>query len=91
LVLEIESQLHQLSMSDGIPLTLLRRGEVANVQQLVGAPESVRRLQELGLRSGALIEIIRGGSPCIVRVEGSTLCFRDDESVRVLVSPRKSA
>jgi ferrous iron transport protein A len=78
-------------MSDGIPLTLLRRGEVAKVQQLVGAPESVRRLHELGIRSGALIEIVRGGSPCIVRVEGSTLCFRDDESVRVLVLPRKSA
>ena len=78
-------------MSDPVPLTMLRRGEVANVQQLVGASESVRRLHELGIRTGALIEVIRGGSPCIVRVEGSTLCFRDDEQVRVLVSPRKTA
>jgi ferrous iron transport protein A len=78
-------------MTDGIPLTLLRRGEVANVQQLVGAPELVRRLHELGVRSGALIEIVRGGSPCIIRVEGTTLCFRHDEQVRVLVSPRKTA
>ena len=23
--------------------------------------------------------MVRGGSPCIVRVDGSTLCFRDDE------------
>jgi ferrous iron transport protein A len=78
-------------MNDAIPLALLRRGEVANVHQLVGAPEPVRRLHELGFRAGALIEIIRGGSPCIVRVEGSTFCFRDDEQVRVLVSPRKTA
>ena len=78
-------------MIDAIPLTMLRPGEVANVQLLVGAPEFVRRLHELGIRDGALIEIIRGGSPCIVRVEGSTLCFRHDEQVRVLVSPRKSA
>jgi ferrous iron transport protein A len=78
-------------VGEAVPLNWLRRGEVANVLQLVGAPESVRRLHELGIRSGALIEIVRGGSPCIVRIEGSTLCFRDDEQVRVLVSPRKSA
>jgi ferrous iron transport protein A len=78
-------------MSAAVPLTLLRRGEVANVHQLIGAPESVRRLHELGIRNGALIEIIRGGSPCIIRVEGTTLCFRNDEQVRVLVSPRKTA
>jgi ferrous iron transport protein A len=80
-----------IPMIDAIPLTMLRRGEVANVQQLVGAPESVRRLHELGVRSGALIEIVRGGSPCIIRIEGTTLCFRDDEQVKVLVSPRKTA
>jgi len=78
-------------VSNAIPLSLLRRGEIANVLQLVGTPESVRRLHELGIRNGARIEIIRGGSPCIVRLEGSTLCFRDDEQVRVLVSPRKTA
>ena len=78
-------------MIDAIPLTMLRRGEVASVQQLVGTPESVRRLHELGIRSGALVEIIRGGSPCIIRIEGTTLCFRHDEQVRVLVSPRKTA
>ena len=78
-------------MGDAIPLTLLRRGDVASIQQLVGAPESVRRLHELGIRSGVLIEIIRGGSPCILRLAGSTLCFRDDGQVSVLVSPRKTA
>lgn len=78
-------------MNDAIPLSSLRRGEVASVWRLIGTPESVRRLHELGLRDGARIEIIRGGSPCIIRLEGSTLCFRDDEQVRVLVSPRKTA
>jgi Fe2+ transport system protein FeoA len=78
-------------MAEFIPLTLLRRGDVANVSQLVGAPEHVRRLEELGLRAGTRIELIQGGSPCIVRVDGSTLCFRDNEGVRIFVSPRKSA
>ena len=60
-------------------------------RRLLGSPEQVRRLEELGLRSGAHLEIVRGGSPCIVRIDGSTLCFRHDESLRVLVTPRKTA
>jgi ferrous iron transport protein A len=78
-------------MIEQIPIASLCRGEVASVSQLVGLPEHVRRLEELGLRSGARIEILRGGSPCIIRVDGATLCFRDDERVRILVSPRKTA
>jgi ferrous iron transport protein A len=74
-----------------LPIGALGRGEVASVSQVVGSPEHVRRLEELGLRCGTRIEIVRGGSPCIVRVAGGTLCFRDDEGVRILVAPRKTA
>jgi ferrous iron transport protein A len=74
-----------------IPLNQLRRGEVAEISQVVGSPEQVRRLEELGLRDGAHLEIVRGGSPCIVRVGGATLCFRQDELLSVLVTPRKTA
>jgi ferrous iron transport protein A len=78
-------------MFEQLPIGSLGRGEVASVSQLVGPTEHVRRLEELGLRCGARIEILRGGSPCILRVDGATLCFRDDERVRILVSPRKTA
>jgi len=74
-----------------IPITQLRRGEVAEISQVLGSPEQVRRLEELGLRDGVRLEIVRGGSPCIVRVAGTTLCFRHDELLRVLVTPRKTA
>ena len=76
---------------DSIPIAQLRRGEVAEISQVLGSPEQVRRLEELGLRGGARLEIVRGGSPCIVRVAGTTLCFRHDELVRVMVTPRKTA
>ena len=78
-------------MRTTIPITALRRGEVAEIAQVVGSPEHVRRLEELGLRDGARLEIVRAGSPCIVRVGGATLCFRDDELLRVFVTPRKTA
>jgi Fe2+ transport system protein FeoA len=78
-------------MFSSIPITALRRGEIAEIAQLVGSPEHVRRMEELGLRDGARLEIVQAGSPCIVRVAGATLCFREDELLRVLVRPRKSA
>jgi Fe2+ transport system protein FeoA len=64
---------------------------VAEISQVLGSPEQVRRLEELGFRDGARLEVVRGGSPCIVRVAGTTLCFRHDELVRVLVTTRKTA
>ncbi|MEX0611140.1 MAG: FeoA family protein [Pirellulales bacterium] len=78
-------------MHSAIPITALRRGEVAEIDQVLGSPEQVRRLQELGLCGGARLEVVRAGSPCIVRVAGSTLCFREDELLRVYVTPRKTA
>jgi ferrous iron transport protein A len=78
-------------MPDLMPLTVLRRGQVAEVGQLVGAPEQVRRFEELGLRTGARLEMIRSGAPCIIRVDGSKLCFRDDGISRVLVRARMPA
>jgi ferrous iron transport protein A len=74
-----------------IPLSALSPGEVAEIHQVVGTAENVRRLEELGLRSGAVLEMVRGGSPCIVRIGGSRLCIRGDELLRVMVAPRKSA
>jgi ferrous iron transport protein A len=78
-------------MNHLMPISMLLAGQVAEVCELVGPPEQVRRLQELGLRAGARIEIVRGGSPCILRLGDSKLCFRDDEQVRILVAPRKTA
>ena len=78
-------------MHDLIPITSLLPGQVAQVRQIVGRPEQVRRLEELGVRDGAVLEMIRGGTPCIVRVGSTKLCFRDGEMCSVLVAMRMSA
>ena len=78
-------------MREFISLSALRPGQVAEIGEVVGPLAHIRRLQELGLRTGALLQMIRGGSPCILRVEGSTLCFRDDDSLRLMVRSRQSA
>ena len=78
-------------MVPALPLQMLRSGHVAEVQKVLGPIEHIRRLEELGLRSGAVLEMIRSGSPCIIRVGGSTLCIRGHELAQVFVTPRMSA
>jgi ferrous iron transport protein A len=74
-------------MNEMIPLELLPAGHSAAVGQLIGGPGEVHRLEELGLRGGAQIEMIQSGSPCIVRLAGQKLCFRADDLMRVWVRP----
>ncbi|MBW3596535.1 MAG: ferrous iron transport protein A [Planctomycetes bacterium] len=70
---------------DLVPLHMAPAGRTAEVAQLLGLPPDVHRLEELGLRIGAQVEIVQSGSPCIVRLAGHKLCFRDSELFRVLV------
>ena len=68
-----------------IPIRRLRNGQTAAVRQLVGQPQQVQRLRELGFRDGAEIRMVRSGSPCIVRLGTKDLCFRAAEVLGVLV------
>ena len=73
-------------MHDLIPLNLLAPGQSADVGQILGQPDQVHRLEELGLRGGAKVEMVQSGSPCIIRLAGHKLCFRSgDDMLRVLV------
>ena len=68
-----------------LPLNELEAGQSAEILQLVGRPDDVHRLEELGLRRGAWIEMVQPGIPCIIRLAGSKLCFRENEAFSVLV------
>ena len=70
-----------------VPLTFLTIGQTAQVGQVLGRPDQVHRLEELGLRGGATIEMVQPGSPCIIRLGANKLCFRADELMSVLVLP----
>jgi Fe2+ transport system protein FeoA len=73
------------TVSRVIPLSLLSPGQAGQVDRVTGQPDEVHRLEELGLRGGASIEMVQTGSPCIIRLSGQKLCFRADELLRVLV------
>ena len=68
-----------------IPLELLAAGQTAYIDSIYGDAEQVHRLEEMGLRSGAAVEMVQAGSPCIIRLAGSKLCFRESELLNVLV------
>jgi Fe2+ transport system protein FeoA len=68
-----------------VPLHLLAAGQSADVSQITGRPDQIHRLEALGLRDGATVEMVQSGSPCIIRLAGQKLCFRADEMVHVLV------
>jgi Fe2+ transport system protein FeoA len=75
------------SACEMLPLDQLHAGEIAEILAVLGRPEQVHRLKELGFREGIEIAVIQAGSPCIIRLAGQTLCFRSNELLSVLVRP----
>ena len=77
--------------SQSIPLHHLAVGQTGRVDQLLGQRDHVKRLEELGLRRGSTVEMVQPGSPCIIRLSGSKLCFRQCDVFSILVEPREVA
>ncbi|MCU0960071.1 MAG: ferrous iron transport protein A [Pirellulaceae bacterium] len=74
-----------------MPLDQTPPGRRATIVRLSGCPEHVRRLQEMGLRRGTTVHVVRSGRPCIVRVSGNRLCIRCSELLGVWVQPQGAA
>lgn len=72
-------------MTDLLPLHLMSTGQSACIDQVIGGPDDVHRLQEMGLRVGTQIEMLQRGTPCIIRLDGSRLAIRQHENCHVLV------
>lgn len=72
-------------MDELLPLNHLGPGQEAEVSELVGRPDDIHRLEEMGLRRGARVEMVQPGVPCIIRLAGAKLCFRESDLFSVLV------
>ncbi len=70
-----------------LPLEFLETGEWADVAEVTGEPGWVGRLAELGVRIGCRLQMLRGGSPCLLHVGGSRLSLRGEEAMQILVRP----
>jgi len=70
-----------------LPLDMLRRGERAEISEVNGDAQTVRRMAEMGIRAGCRVEMVQDGSPCLLNVGGCRLCLRADSLAQVMVSP----
>ncbi|GIW92195.1 MAG: hypothetical protein KatS3mg110_0236 [Pirellulaceae bacterium] len=61
-------------------------GQTGRVVQLGGEPQMVRRLEEMGLRVGTYLRVVRAGSPCIIHIDGHRLSLRGSAELAVWVA-----
>ena len=71
--------------NDPIPHSLLRTGQTGRISEVMGTGEMVHRLREMGLYDGAAVQMIRRGSPCIIKLHGQRLGLRIGDITHVLV------
>ena len=72
-------------LPQSIPLDFLHAGEEGRICRIGGDQQFVVRLEEMGLRRGVAIRMVRPGSPCIVALDNHRLSFRGDECAVVMV------
>ncbi|MEL7496160.1 MAG: FeoA family protein [Planctomycetota bacterium] len=71
-----------------IRLQDMHSGQVAKVVSISGNPQEIARVAAMGLRTGAVISMTRGGITCIVQfVNGSRLCIRMSAELEIYVQP----
>lgn len=74
-----------------IPLSELPIGRTAVVSSIETVGITRRRMLDLGLTPGAVIEALRSsptGDPKAYKIRGTVIAFRREESVKVLVNLR---
>ncbi len=76
-------------MPPWIPLSCCPAGYSVRIASITGPLAEVHRLRELGLRPGCRLQVVRCGNPCILRLDGHTLCLRSHPAVEVLVEPEE--
>jgi ferrous iron transport protein A len=70
-------------------LDQIPKGRLVRVLAVQGEDPIARRLNDLGIREGTVIEVIRRaplGDPTVFELRGFQLCLRRSESQRVQVS-----
>jgi len=69
-----------------LPLDLMKAGESASIVELSGDSSQVHRLQEMGLRAGVVIRMLKPGAPCLVALDNKRLSLRLNGLMDIFVS-----
>jgi len=66
-----------------IDLPCLRAGEIGTVLEVDASPAARKRLADMGFIRGAQLEMLRPGSPCIVRIDGACVGLGNGHQKRI--------
>lgn len=72
-------------MSQILPMQFLTPGESGCILEIEGEQHLIRRLDEMGLRTGVEVRMVQPGKPCIVALHHQRLSFRGEGEATVLV------
>ncbi|WP_437231174.1 FeoA family protein [Planctomicrobium sp. SH661] len=68
-----------------MPVEALRENQCGRVVEIVGPTDWQHRLEELGLREGKSVRLIKQGEPCILAIQDQRLSLRCEPGTMVLV------
>lgn len=68
-----------------VPLELVSSGQSVEVVDVAGDPSWTSRIQEMGIRVGACLQVLRSGSPCMLQVGNARFCLRCTAGALILV------
>lgn len=72
-------------MSEIVPVETLCESQSGRVVEIVGPMDWQHRLEELGLREGKRIQLVKGGEPCIIAIHEQRLSLRCEPGNMILV------
>jgi len=64
----------------------LSPGHEDTIVEVSGTSQAAKRLADFGFVRGALVEMIRTGNPCLVRIEGTCVALGSEYQGYILVS-----
>ena len=80
-------------MTEVIQLTDLKKGQKAVISELAVFDDMRRRLQDIGLIEGTVVECVGKsplGDPCAYIIRGAVIALRSEDSGRVMVYRKES-
>lgn len=73
-----------------ISLSDLELNQSAQVMELEGDEACRHRVEEMGIRTGAAIQMLRCDSPHVIAIDGRRVSLRFNDCVQVWVKPLES-
>lgn len=72
-------------VSEIVPVEFMGENQSGRIVEIIGPADWQHRLEELGLRTGKQVRLIKGGEPCILGIQGHRLSLRCEPGTMILV------